>query len=128
MVMQAVREARRAARAALEATYEGTCTVVEYRNVRDEKTKISHKQEIIVVQEQPCKLSFEKLSAANQTETAARVSQGAKVFLAPEIQVNGNSKLIISQNGETSEYSASGIPAVYQTHQEIVLERFRGWA
>ena len=76
---------------------------------------------------QPCKLSFEKLAAVVQTETAAIASQGIKLFLAPEIMVKSGSKIIVTQDGVTSEYSTSSQPAVYCTHQEIVLELFRGW-
>ena len=120
--------ARSAARKALEATYEGLCTVYEYRDVTDEKTKLSSEEEVAVIEDQPCKLSFEKLNAVVQTETAAAAAQGIKLFLAPEIMVGSNSKIVVTQNGITNEYSASGVPAVYSTHQEITLESFRRWA
>lgn len=127
-MVKVLEAARKAARRAQEATYEGFCTMVEYRTVRDEKTKLSDEKEIIVVESLPCKLSFEKQEAASQTETATAVSQGVKLFLAPEVRVNSGSKLIVTQNGVTEEYSASGKPAIYPTHQEITLELFRGWA
>lgn len=120
--------ARKAARRAQEATYEGLCTIYEYRDVTDEKTKLSSEEEVAVIEDQPCKLSFEKLNSVVQTETAAVQAQGVKLFLAPEIAVGSNSKIVVTQNGITNEYSASGIPAVYSTHQEITLESFRGWS
>ncbi len=120
--------ARSAARKALEATYEGLCTVYEYRDVTDEKTKLSSEEEVAVIEDQPCKLSFEKLNAVVQTETAAAAAQGIKLFLAPEIMVGSNSKIVVTQNGITEEYSASGKPAIYPTHKEITLALFRGWA
>lgn len=127
-MVKAMEVARKAARRAQEATYEGRCTIYEYRDVTDEKTKLSGEEEIAVIKDQPCKLSFEKLNAVVQTETAAVQAQGVKLFLAPEIVVCSNSKIIVTQNGVTDEYSASGKPAVYSTHQEITLESFRGWA
>lgn len=127
-MVKAMEAARKAARRAQEATYEGLCTIYEYRDVTDEKTKLSSEEEVAVIEDQPCKLSFEKLNAAVQTETAAAVAQGIKLFLAPEIVVKSNSKIVVTQNGITNEYSASGVPAVYSTHQEIPLELFRGWA
>ena len=120
--------ARSAARKALEATYEGLCTVYEYRDVTDEKTKLSSEEEVAVIEDQPCKLSFEKLNSVVQTETAAVQAQGVKLFLAPEIAVGSNSKIVVTQNGITEEYSASGKPAIYPTHKEITLALFRGWA
>ncbi len=127
-MVKAMEAARKAARRAQEATYEGLCTIYEYRDVTDEKTKLSSEEEVAVIEDQPCKLSFEKLNSVVQTETAAVQAQGVKLFLAPEIAVGSNSKIVVTQNGITNEYSASGIPAVYSTHQEITLESFRGWA
>ena len=127
-MVKAMEAARKAARRAQEATYEGICTIYEYRDVTDEKTKLSSEEEIAVIENQPCKLSFEKLNSVVQTETAAVQAQGVKLFLAPEIAVGSNSKIVVTQNGVTDEYSASGKPAIYSTHQEITLESFRRWA
>lgn len=127
-MVNALEAARKAARRAQEAAYEGLCTIVEYRTVRDEKTKLSEEEGVVVVKDHPCRLSFEKLNAASQTETATAVSQGVKLFLAPEVKVNSGSKIIVTQNGVRGEYSASGVSAVYATHQEIILELFRGWS
>ena len=124
-MVKAMEAARRAARRAQEATYEGICTIYECRDVTDEKTKLSSEEEVAVIEDQPCKLSFEKLNSVVQTETAAVQAQGVKLFLAPEIAVGSNSKSVVTQNGITNEYSASGVPAVYSTHQEITLESFR---
>ena len=126
--MSALERARRAARKAIESTYDGVCTVIEYGAIRDEVSKITHHGEIVVLENQPCKLSFEKTAAAVQTDTAAAVGQGVKLFIAPEVTVKPGSKIVIEQNGRTGEYLASGEPAVYSSHQEIVLELFKGWA
>lgn len=126
-MVKAIQAARKAARRAQEATYEGLCTIFEYQEVIDAKTKLSSEKEVVMIEGQPCKLSFEKLKTVVQTETAARAAQGIKLFLAPEIAVKSNSKIVVSQNGVTEEYFASGKSAVYPTHQEITLELFRGW-
>lgn len=120
--------ARESARKAIESTYEGVCSIVEYGDILDEQTKITSQGEIVVLEGQPCKLSFETISTANQSNTAASVSQRTKLFVSPEIIVDPGSKIVVTQNGVTTEYSASGEPAVYFSHQEIILELFRGWA
>ena len=116
------------ARKAVESTYTGFCTISEYKDVKDEITKITRKKEVVVSENVPCRLSFESKKAAVPSETATAVSQGVRLFLAPEIIVRSGSKVTVTQNEVTSEYSASGVPAVYGTHQEIMLELFRGWA
>lgn len=114
-------------RKAIEMTYDGKCTITEHQKVQ-KPSKSTGFQDVIVLTDQPCKLSFSKITNTSQGETAAMVIQTAKVLLAPEIQIKTGSKLTITQNGVTTEYKSSGEPARYATHQEIVLELFKGWS
>lgn len=128
-MVRAIEAARKAARKALESTYEGKVTVTEYRKITDEKTKLTSHKEVVVLQDQPCKLSFEKLDTAVQGESAASITQAVKLFLSPDIIIiKPNSKLTVTQAGVTTSYTNSGIPAFYVTHQEIPLELFERWA
>lgn len=116
------------ARKAIESLYDGKCTIIEHQKIKKEN-KSTGFQEVVVLADVPCRLSFKTITNTNQTETAASaVVQITKVFLAPEIQVKPGSKLTITQNDVTTEYKSSGEPAFYSTHQEIVLELFKGWA
>ena len=102
---------------------------MERREVRDEKTKITQtNSEVTVIENQPCKLSFEKLNTVNQTETVSAVTQGTKLFIALEIKIKAGSKIIVEQNGVKNEYISSGEPAVYFSHAEVMLELFKEWA
>ena len=116
------------ARKAIESLYDGKCTITEYQKIKKEN-KSTGFQDVVVLEDVPCRLSFKTIDSTNQTDTAASaVVQITKVFLAPEIQVKPGSKLTITQNDVTTEYQSSGKPAVYSTHQEIVLTLFKGWA
>lgn len=127
-MVNAITAAQKAAREAIESTYTGICSVIEHQETTDTKTHITDFEDVTVIENQPCKLSFEKINTVVQTETAANISQAVKLFLAPEVKVNGGSKIIVEQDGMKNEYSASGEPAIYKSHQEIILELFRGWA
>lgn len=116
-----------AARRAREQLYIGRCTIAEYRQLRDEATRISSGSEVVIADDIPCRLSYEKIVAAGEGRAAA-VSQQVKLFLAPDIVVKPGSKITVEQDGHRQEFAASGEPAVYATHQEIMLEIFRGWA
>lgn len=116
------------ARKAIESLYDGKCTITEHQKVKKEN-KSTGFQDVVVLEDVPCRLSFKTINHTNQTDTAASaVVQITKVFLAPDIQVKPGSKLTITQNDVTTEYKSSGEPAFYSTHQEIVLELFKGWA
>ena len=116
-----------AVRKAIEMTYTGRCTITEHQKVK-KANKSTGFEDKVVLEDQPCRLSFEKVTSNSQGETAATVVQIIKVILAPEIKIKPGSKLTITQNGVTTEYSSSGEPAIYNTHQEIVLELFKGWS
>jgi hypothetical protein len=103
-------------------------TVTEHKKVRDERSKLTTQREEVVLEDQPCRLSFETLKSAQQTESAAGITQSIKLFLAPEITVKPGSKVTVTQDGVTADYKCSGVPAVYPSHQEIILELFERWA
>ena len=122
-----IEQARRAARKALERTYEGRATVYEYQSVRDPDTFLTDFKEVTVLEDQPCKLSFENLTTTDENHVAT-VAQGVKLFLSPDVSIKPGSKITVTQNGVTTEYSSSGVPAKYPTHQEIMLKLFERWA
>ena len=127
-MVDVVNKAFEAARKAQEAAYSGRMTVYEHKKVKDEKTQLTAFNDVAVLKDIPCKLSFQSKQAAADTVAAMAVSQTIKLFTAPDIIINPGSKITVTQNGVTKDYTYSGVPAVYVTHQEIVLELFERWA
>lgn len=115
------------ARKALEKLYTDTCTIIEYQEYQKPNKSIGH-QEVPVLENQPCMISFKSSDNTDNSESASALSQTIKVFLAPEVNVKPGSKLSITRNGVTTDYKNSGEPARYDTHQEITLELFKGWS
>ena len=109
-------------RKAIESRYKGLCDILEKRKVKDEVTKATVLKDIAVLSNQPCRLSYSSSGTANQTDTVSNIEQTIKLFIAPEIKIAPGSKLRITQNGVTTDYISSGVPAVYETHQEVSLE------
>jgi hypothetical protein len=127
-LVKAVEAARQAARKAQESLYDGLATVTEHRKVKDEGSKLTRYEDVVVLEDQPCKLSFSTGSTANQSESAAAVTQITELFISPDLTINPGSKITVTQNGITTDYTHSGVPAVYETHQQIVLDLFEKWA
>ena len=123
-MVSAIEAARKAARKAQEQLYDGVCTVTEHRKVKDEKTKLSGMEDVIVLEGQPCRISFSKVSQSIQGESSANISQSIKLFISPDVTIQPGSKITVTQNGVTTVYKSSGVPAVYATHQEIMLELY----
>jgi len=127
-MVEAIRRAQIAARKALECTYEGLLTVTEHRKEKGAETKLTGYKDIVVMENQPCKLSYESIQSVQQGESALAVTQTAKLIISPEVVIKAGSKITITQSGVTTDYTSSGVPAVYPTHQEIMLELFERWA
>lgn len=112
----------------IEKLYEGLCTVKVYGEYKDPITKITKVGEYSLFEDQPCRLSYGSLTTATSTQGPANIVQVTKLFIAPELEIPPGSKIIVTQNGRKTEFSNSGVPAVYPTHQEIMLELFKEYA
>lgn len=114
-------------RMALEQMYTGICSVYEYQNVEDQGTKVTSKQEVEVLSGQPCHKSHSGIYTTDTSTGAAKADISVKLFLAPEIRIKPGSKIAVEQDGLLEYYASSGKPAVYPTHQEIMLAPFKRW-
>lgn len=123
-----IRRAREQHRKAIEELYEDTCTIIEYQSIKDPITKVTKKQEVTVLTDQPCKLSFTTANTTGDGDNVATVSQDVKLFLSPNITIKAGSKIVVTHDGIDHVYKSSSEPSTFFTHQEIGLELFEGWA
>ena len=114
-------------RKALERLWKDACTITEYQEYTKVNKSTGHR-ETVVFDNLPCKLSFSTIQANAQTETAATLIQKAKLFIAPDVIISPGSKITVHRGSTTFEYKSSGEPAVFSSHQEIVLDLFEGWS
>lgn len=124
----AIRQAQGLHRRAMEATYDGSCRIYGMRHVKDPGTKVTRQEEALVKEGIPCHLSFSSTAAASGSDTVTAAMQTIKLFLAPELVVPPGSRVEVAQQGRTESYGQSGKAAVYSSHQEIMLELWRGYA
>ena len=93
--LENVREARKAA---LESLWCDRCTVYAKEKVTDPKTHLTDFQETVILENQPCKLSFETLAAVSGDPVAA-VSQSVKLFLSPDVEIPAGCKIVVTRPG-----------------------------
>lgn len=102
------------------------CSVTVREEVTDPETKLTDFSEVVIVNKEPCRLSYSALqTASGEHLTSAEMT--AKLFISPDIDIPPGSRISIEHHGRKLEFSRSGEPAIYTNHQEIELERFRGW-
>ena len=108
-------------RKAIERLYTGLCDIIDQQEIFDPETKQTSFESVTVAQAQPCRLSYSNISQAVQGNAAA-IQQVIKLFLSPEVIVKAGARVDVTQNGRTPSYKAAGQPAIYSSHQEIILE------
>lgn len=117
-------------RKALEQLWRDRCTIYVQAESTDSVTHLTDFDEKPLIQNQPCKLSFETLTSTNG-DGVATIQQVVKLFLSPDVKAPAGCKIVITRPNETERtftYARSGEPGVFSNHQEIMLEPFRGWA
>ena len=128
MNVGAIRQARKMHRKAVEAIYEGTCRVFGMTPIKDPETKVTRQEEVLVQEGVPCRLSFSGVVSAAESGMVTSVPQTIKLFLSPEHVIPPGSRIEVTQEGRTESYGQSGKAAVYSSHQEIILELWKGYA
>lgn len=119
-----------AQRKALERLWKDRCTVYKQEKVKDPTIKLTDFVETPLLQDQPCKLSFETLTSSSGDPVAA-VSQTVKLFLSPDVEIPAGSKIVVTRFNYLERkftYSKSGEAGVFTNHQEIQLEPWKGYA
>lgn len=113
-------------RKAIERLYDGTCTVTVHQEYEKDNGSTGFK-DAVVLKNEPCHLSKSNISSTKEGEVAASISQVTELFIRPDVNIPSGSKITVTQNGITTDYTRSGEPMVYATHQEIILELFDRW-
>lgn len=109
----------------LSILWNGKCTIYEYQDVTNPETFQTTQKEVAVLEDEPCRLSYNHEQATDIRSGAAVVSQSITLFIRKDLKIKPGSVIEITQNGVTEKYKGSGQPAVYSNHQEIVLQIYK---
>lgn len=103
----------------MEKFYNGVCTIIEYDKQQGILNDIV---EVIKGEQIPCRLSYQAIKSAQQSETVAQYSQIIQLFLPVDVEISAGCKVIVEQEGKTQYFNCAGESAVYGSHQEVILE------
>lgn len=108
-------------RKAIERLYTGKCDIYEYQQTVDPINKRTTQTELLVYENQPCRVSFSTIDSVDDVSNVPIKKSVVKLFIAPELNIKAGCKIKVIQHGIVKWYEASGEPAYYASHQEIVL-------
>lgn len=112
----------------LERLYDGICNIYEYRSFKNEKTKATKNDLILIYKNIPCRASYynnsSNIVSSKESIFNNTIKQNVKLFLNNKITIKAGSVIIITQNGKTTKYKNSGEPIIYSSHQELMMDIF----
>lgn len=119
--------------AALRWLWVDRCDIFVRESTRDPGTRRDVFTERQIHADLPCRvsfrLSFETVSGVRDVgDAAVAAGQAVKLFLAPEIVIPAGSKIVVRRGGREMVFARTGVPAVFEGHQEVRMERFARWA
>lgn len=112
---------------AVKSLWLDSCAVYIQEKTKDEVTKRTMFTEVCLFENEPCKLSFETVTATDNESHAQISTQGVKLFLSSDVEIPPGSKIVVTHKGKNYKYKQSGPPGVFTYHQEVPLELLEEW-
>lgn len=103
------------------------CTVYTRQKKTDGSSHLTDFSEAVLFADEPCRLSFSSISAADGSPVAA-TAQSVKLFISSELDIPAGCRIAVTRGDRELVFEGSGVPAVYSAHQEIPLKLWKGWA
>lgn len=109
---------------ALKLLWKDRCKItVKDQEVFDPESKTTSYEDAVLVENEPCKLSFQTLQTASEDVVKAKIVQKAKLFITNEITIPSGSIVEVSRGGRIFVFSSSSFPGIFSSHQEVMLEQ-----
>lgn len=112
-------------RKSLEKLYTDICTVYGFEKVRNPETKRTGIEPVKKYENIPCRISFKNINSSQEGDSHSTVSQITVLFISHEISIKEGSIIEVTRQGQVLKFESSGIPALYPSHQEIVLKNYK---
>lgn len=103
------------------------CTIYVRRKAVDGSSHLTDFSETVLFEDEPCRLSFSSISAADGSPVAA-TAQSVKLFISSELDIPAGCKIVVRRADRELVFEGSGVPAIYSAHQEIPLKLWKEWA
>ena len=105
----------------LSSLWIGKATIYEYVDSIDPDTHQSTQTEQVIVEDEPCRISYKSETTTNITTGVGEMTQFTVLFIRPDLTIKAGSVIEVTQHGITTKYRRSGTPTVYTNHQEVIL-------
>lgn len=70
----------------------------------------------------PCRLSYKTLPVAGANDALATLEQAVTLFISPDLIIAAGTDIDVTRQGRMLQFTAAGVPALYDSHQEVPLQ------
>ncbi len=109
-------------KADIERLYDGVFSAYESVPITDDETGIVTGKRQEYLKDIPCRISYQLINENKQSRFISYKNQTVRLFTSPDVVVKEGSDISVTVSGRSEEYILSGSPAVYTSHQEILLK------
>lgn len=110
---------------ALSTLYDGQATIWTYGDDEPDENGIVAIHAPVSSGPYPCRVSYKSIVPAEQSDGLSVFEQSITLFMSPDVAITAGADVDVTQRGQTLHFTAAGVPAVYDSHQEVTL-RVRG--
>lgn len=116
------------ARLPIRKLFTDKCTITNTQLITDVYGATTSVDEVICTDE-ACRISYSNFNNADDSNNGATsITQQIKLFIREDLTILAGSKITVNRNGNITQYKASGVPAIYDNHQEINLDLVEKYA
>lgn len=101
----------------LESTFDKKCNVYTYKSIIENGIMLGQ-EKVLQYENIPCAISYKSLNTSLNDNIKSNVVQVIKLFISNKYKISPNSTIEINK----TFYINSGMSAIYDTHQEIILK------
>lgn len=110
------------ARLPIRKLFTDLCTIKTSVLTNDVYGGTSYEDDVLCENE-PCRISYSSFKNADDSNNgASEIAQNIKLFIREDLTIPAGSRISVTRGSVTTEYKASGVPAIHSNHQEINLE------
>lgn len=108
-------------RKAIESLYDGVASITTQSQTVDPATG-RVKSHDVTITGVACRISYKSVSPASDGGGIVAAGQTVTLFTNPDIVIKAGADITVEHRGRTLRFKAVGLPAVYDSHQEVPLE------
>lgn len=108
----------------LSLLFEDRVTAICLETYEDEKTKVTRRKKVTLVEDEPCRLSFNTSSHSDDFIGHSEAERKDILTTGPHVDIPKGSDVIVTRcDGSVYHYKFSDIPSIYLSHRRYVLEK-----